>query len=148
MVKLLMVMMGIFTLCLAVGIGFADSKSGDGNYLTPMIIVVIYLLAFVILVTILKYRSSYPMRMSQFLLAVYCRAENNRLYLKKGVEIRPGFLGKWIEFTCFDNAQVDEIIQQMRQRFLKPCLEQKSAIFEKEIMNQPDLIKEQRDIEN
>ena len=66
------------------------------------------------------------MRMTQFLLAIYCRAENNRLYLRKGVEVRPGFLGKWIEFTCREEPSIDEMVQQMRQRFLKPCLEQKS----------------------
>lgn len=88
-----------------------------------MLIVIVYLLAFLIVVTIFKYRSSYQMRMSQFLLSVYCRAENNRLYLKHGVEIRPGFTGKWIEFACLETNVVDEIIQMMRQRFLKPCLE-------------------------
>ena len=88
------------------------------------------------------------MRMSQFLLSVFCRAENNRLYLKHGVEVRPGFTGKWIEFTCLENNGVEEIIKQMRQRFLKPCLEQKAAIFDKEIMSQKALIDEQKDIEN
>jgi hypothetical protein len=28
---------------------------------------------------------------------VILRAENNRLYLRRGVELRPGYLGKWIE---------------------------------------------------
>jgi len=32
-------------------------------------------------------------------LAIYCRAENNRTYLKKGVRLRPGYLAKWIEFV-------------------------------------------------
>ena len=86
--------------------------------------------------------------MSQFLLSVFCRAENNRFYLRHGVEVRPGFTGKWIEFTCLPNTQIDDIIQQMRQRFLKPCLEQKAAIFDKEIMSQKDLRAEQIDIEN
>ncbi len=99
-VKFVMVGSGLLTLIICVIVGM----SSDGNYLTPMFIVVLYLVLFVILITIFKYRSSYPMRMSQFLLSVYCRAENNRLYLKKGVEVRPGFLGKWIEFICFDNA--------------------------------------------
>jgi hypothetical protein len=74
------------------------------------------------------------MRISQFLLSIFCRAENNRLYLKQGVEVRPGFLGKWIEFTCLEGNETDEIISQMRQRFLKPALEQKAAIFDREIM--------------
>mmetsp|Transcript_83 Transcript_83/g.167 ORF Transcript_83/g.167 Transcript_83/m.167 type:complete len:138 (+) Transcript_83:2076-2489(+) len=36
----------------------------------------------------------------------------------------------------------------MRQRFLKPCLEQKAIAFDKHIMSQADLVKEQRDIES
>lgn len=50
------------------------------------------------------------MRVSQFLLAVFCRAENNRLYLKNGIELRPGFLGKWIEFNCMEDMGVDDIV--------------------------------------
>ena len=119
-----------------------------GNYWAPMIVVIIYLLCFLIVVTIFKYRSSYQMRMSQFLLSVFCRAENNRLYLKHGVEVRPGFTGKWIEFACLESNVVDEIIRTMRLRFLKPCLEQKAAIFDKEVMSQHGLIAEQQDIEN
>jgi len=29
---------------------------------------------------------------------LYCRAENNRFFLRKNIEMRPGFLAKWIEF--------------------------------------------------
>ena len=94
-----------------------------GNYWFAVIMVIVYLIIFLIVITIFKYRSSYSMRMTQFLLSVFCRAENNRLYLKHGVEVRPGFTGKWIEFTCLENNGTEEIIKQMRQRFLKPCLE-------------------------
>ena len=76
---------------------------GDGYYWGPMLVVILYLISVLILITVFKYRSSYKMRASQFLLAVFCRAENNRLYLRHGVENRPGFLGKWIEFICVEN---------------------------------------------
>ena len=36
------------------------------------------------------------------MLAIFCRAENNRYYLEKNCYIKPGYLGKWIEFTAFD----------------------------------------------
>lgn len=36
------------------------------------------------------------LRQAHFMLAVTCRAENNRYYLKKGVEVRPGYLGSWL----------------------------------------------------
>jgi hypothetical protein len=32
------------------------------------------------------------------MLALYCRAENNRFFLRHNIEMRPGFLAKWIEF--------------------------------------------------
>ena len=109
----------------------------ESKFWVPMILVAIYLLICLTVITILKYKSSYQMRMSQFLLSVFCRAENNRLYLKNGVEVRPGFTGKWIEFTCLDMNKytIDDVVQQMRQRFLKPCLEQKAALFDREIMS-------------
>ena len=86
----------------------------EGNYWMPMIVILLYMLAVLIVVTFFKYRSSQQMRVSQFLLAVFCRAENNRFYLKNGVELRPGFLGKWIEFNCMNEMGVDDIINQMR----------------------------------
>lgn len=137
-VKIGIIATGFLFLFLSVLTGMLD----HGNYWGPMLIIVFYLVACIVTVTIFKYRSSYQMRMSQFLLSVFCRAENNRFYLKRGVEVRPGFLGKWIEFTCLDSLATDDIIQSMRQRFLKPCLEQKAAIFDKEIMNQQELIQE------
>jgi len=36
------------------------------------------------------------------MLSVICRAENNRYYLRRGVEVRPGYLGKWVEFNVLD----------------------------------------------
>ena len=36
------------------------------------------------------------------MLAVVCRSENNRYYLSRGVEVRPGYLGRWLEFSVLD----------------------------------------------
>jgi hypothetical protein len=50
-------------------------------------------------------------------LAVVCRAENNRYYLRRGVEIRPGYLGRWIEFSSLDqNDERKDITEIMRER--------------------------------
>lgn len=107
--KLMKIILGaafLLTVILAVLVGMLD----EGNYWAPMLMVVCYLVILLIVTTIIKHRSSYDMRISQFLLSVFCRAENNRLYLKHGVEVRPGFLAKWIEFTCLDNDSTEEII--------------------------------------
>ena len=126
----------ILILCLII-FGFQE-----GNYWVPMIIILLYMLVVLIVVTFFKYRSSQQMRVIQFLLSVLFMAENNRFYLKNFVELRPGFLGKWIEFNCMNEMGVDDIINQMRQRFLKPCLEQKAALFDKAIMGETDLRRE------
>ena len=134
----------VVVVIIAIVVGMLD----EGNYWAPLLIIVFYLICFMIVTTIMKYRSSYHMRISQFLLSVFCRAENNRLYLKHGVEMRPGFLAKWVEFTCLDNSTTDEMIRNMRQRFLKPALEQRAAIYDKQLMTHTALVKEQIDIEN
>jgi hypothetical protein len=33
---------------------------------------------------------------------MFCRAENNRYYLNKKVEMRPGFLATWLEFLIHE----------------------------------------------
>ena len=61
--------------------------------------------------------------------------------------MRPGYLGKWIEFASINCGGNDDIIQYMRERFLKPSLERKAAIFQKEIEENPGLAQEQANIE-
>ena len=92
------------------------------EYVTPMIIVFSYLAIFVITNTIVKYLSNHQLRVSQFLLAVLCRAENNRLYLKSGIELRPGFLGKWIEFHILESKDPNKAVTNMRNRFVRQNL--------------------------
>ena len=45
-----------------------------------------------------------------------CRAENNRYYLKKGVEVRPGYLARWIEFQVIDQTGPRSIVQIIKER--------------------------------
>lgn len=70
-------------------------------------------------------------RDGQFLLAIFCRAENNRFYLNHGIELRPGYLGQWIEINVInlDDEQTD-LITYFRSRFLKPTLKAKNDEFE------------------
>jgi len=49
-------------------------------------------------------------------LSVVCRAENNRYYLKRGVEIRPGYLARWVEFNVLDSTDQRAIIRQLNSR--------------------------------
>jgi hypothetical protein len=38
------------------------------------------------------------------MLALFCRAENNRRFLNSNMELRPGFLSKWIEVIVYDES--------------------------------------------
>lgn len=62
----------------------------------------------------IKTKQHADLRLSHFLLAVFCRAENNRLYLKQGVELRPGYLGKWIEFEIMDLEETGDPVSYIR----------------------------------
>lgn len=61
--------------------------------------------------------------------------------------MRPGFLGRWIEFNIIGTEDLGSHITSMRHRFLKQSLNSRSAQFDKQIMKQTDLIKEQQEIE-
>jgi len=39
-----------------------------------------------------------------------CRAENNRYYLKRGVEVRPGYLAKWVLFSILKNDNGKSVV--------------------------------------
>lgn len=93
------------------------------------LIIVLYVCICFAIYFFIRYKSSQALRHSQFLLAVLCRAENNRLYLKHGVELRPGFLGKWIEVNIIDKAEHPDIVSYFRSRFLRPSNEHRAINF-------------------
>ena len=84
--------------------------TGD-SFFWPTFIVILYIIIYICASIGVKYFSSYQLRMSQFLVSVLCRAENNKVYLKNGVEVRPGFLGSWIEFRILENRDMNVMIQ-------------------------------------
>lgn len=57
------------------------------------------------------------------MLAAFCRAENNRFYLTKSIEVRPGFLAKWIEFI-FHDMRRDDDYEEIIQNRVKSIKEQ------------------------
>lgn len=59
-VKIILFSSGAIFLFLAVLVGMLE----PGNYWAPMMIVISYMLIFLIVTTIFKYRSSYTMRMT------------------------------------------------------------------------------------
>ena len=64
------------------------------------------------------------------LLSILLRVENNRVYLRKGVELRPGYLGKWFE-VIIHHRKPQEILMLMRRRQLNQSLANEKLKFEK-----------------
>ena len=85
-----------------------------------MILVVIacYVIVAFIVNKITKTLSNRSLRKGHFMLGLVCRCENNRLFLHHRVEMRPGFLGKWIEFYFHDpDMNLEEILELIKQRW-------------------------------
>ena len=57
----------------------------------------LYFLALGIFVICIKRWTGRLIKHSHFCLSLMLHAENNRLYMKHGVILRPGFMAKWIE---------------------------------------------------
>jgi hypothetical protein len=68
------------------------------HYSLSVILGFLYFGALGIFIWFIKKRTKVLVRDSHFCLALVLRAENNRFYLSKGITLRPGFLGKWVEF--------------------------------------------------
>ena len=105
----------VFVICIIIG-------TTSNAWVAVTVIVILFIVGVIIAHYAIKYRASIIHRQSHFLLAVFCRAENNRLYLKKGVELRPGYLGKWIEINIIDQDAHPDIVSYLRGRFLKPSM--------------------------
>lgn len=63
-----------------------------------VLLLLFYIMQLVFISRIGKCFTSKWLRQAHFVLSVVCRAENNRYYLKRGVEVRPGYLARWVEF--------------------------------------------------
>ena len=130
-------------LCIAIAVGIITESYGYAA-----LVIIVYILAAFGAFYGVRYTSSKLFRNSQFLLAVFCRAENNRFYLHNGVELRPGYLGKWIEISMIDFEEDPDMLSHMRQRFLKPIQLSMTRNFEQKVNTNIDLLDDQRRIES
>jgi uncharacterized membrane protein len=53
----------------------------SGGYAGPAFLIVLLVIIYLVTQSVMRYISSYYLRISHFLLAVLCRVENNRIYL-------------------------------------------------------------------
>ena len=72
------------------------------------------------------------MRQAHFILSIVCRAENNRYYLKRGVECRPGYLGRWIEFNVLESRDGRTDLVQLLKERQEAALEQTKKNIEQD----------------
>eukprot|EP00826_Nyctotherus_ovalis_P033738 TRINITY_DN2748_c0_g1_i16.p1 TRINITY_DN2748_c0_g1~~TRINITY_DN2748_c0_g1_i16.p1 ORF type:complete len:294 (+),score=58.11 TRINITY_DN2748_c0_g1_i16:73-954(+) len=81
------------------------------SYILTIVIVVIFLAAIAGLFVYLRKRNRRLLIYGHLALALFARCENNRKYLRKKILIRPGYMGKWIEFNISANADASQTIE-------------------------------------
>jgi hypothetical protein len=71
-----------------------------------------------IMTKIVRHFQNWYLRRAMILIGLYCRAENNKLYLPNNIELRPGYLGKWLEFHVHGaDLPTDIILEGMKNRW-------------------------------
>jgi hypothetical protein len=125
-----------------------DPNNKAARWFWPLFIMIVFIIGFFVLSWYLNRQMSAYYRMAHFVLAVFCRAENNRLYLKHGIEVRPGYNALWLTFEMLDSPDMNLYVKNARQRFLKPALEYRQKIFAEQIQRNPLVVAEQAKIES
>lgn len=123
------------------------TKKQDGTlWFYSLLIMAIYFAgAFTANYCVNKYLSRFY-RFGHFALSVICRAENNRLYLKHGIEMRPGFNGLWVSFEIYKDLNINEYIENAKKRFLQPAIDYRQRVFSESIAKNQSVILEQQKI--
>lgn len=91
----------VITIACAMAIGMLK------HWALSVVFIILFFVVVFIQYKILQRRSNKYMRQAHFTLALFCRAENNRKYLNHHVELRCGYLAKWIEFILHDTEDQD-----------------------------------------
>ena len=121
---------GLAAFCvIAISVGMSTS-----NWLWCAFVIIAYIVLCVLIIYFTKFTYNKKYRISHFLLAIFCRAENNRHYLNLGLELRPGYLGKWIELSVVNTADHPGVISYFKSRFLKPAIEMRTRLAEEIMM--------------
>jgi hypothetical protein len=97
------------------------------HWVFSLIIMFAYFMMASISYYVFKTLQNRSLRQSHFLLAMFCRAENNRYYLYRSVEMRPGFLASWLEFLIHNPPKEDTadddlewLLRKIQERVLPP----------------------------
>jgi len=63
------------------------------------------------------------------------RAENNRYYIRNGIELRPGFAAKWIEVSLIESRDPGTVIRNIIYRHENQSLENEKKKAELQKIN-------------
>jgi hypothetical protein len=86
------------------------------DWLWSFLVLFIYFIITVIVTSFMKEYINSIYRAVHFVLAVHLRAENNKFFLRHGVELRPGYLGKWIEINTFKHKSRSKYLYSVEER--------------------------------
>ena len=92
------------------------------SWLWVLLILVAYGLAAGAFIVVRKTKQSQVLQLAHLQLSLFLRAENNRYYMRNGLELRPGFLAKWIEVNILKENDPTSIIQNIARRQLNQSL--------------------------
>lgn len=142
-VKIALAVVGLIIACIvAVSVGWSQF-----GWVGCAITILVYMTLAILGIYFIKYSYNAKLWQSNFLLAIFCRAENNRHYLNLGLELRPGFLAKWIEVKVVNTEKHPDIISYFKQRFLQPAIDLRTKLAEKSMYKDENLVRQQRKIE-
>lgn len=93
------------------------------NWLWVLVTLIVYGLIVSLIIFIRKSKSALDLQIAHLQLSLFLRAENNRYYLRNGLELRPGYLAKWIQVTILLSNDPATIINDITERQQSQTLE-------------------------
>jgi len=103
----------MFSLSLIIGISVSAST---GQWIYLLLGMLLYLAFGGMTASFMKERCNCWYRELHFLLAVHLRAANNKDYLKMGVELRPGYIGRWVEIKSIKERTRAKYLYSVEER--------------------------------
>ena len=100
------------------------------NWVVSLAVVLVYIIVLLVSISACTPSISKMLRAKHFLLAYGLRAWNNRIFLKHGIELRPGYLARWIEVRAISKRNRAAYLKSVEKRVKEQNLTHK--IWEQE----------------
>jgi len=78
------------------------------SYIITILLSSVFFISILAIFIWLRKRNARLLVYAHLALSLYARCENNRLYLKKKVLIRPGYMSKWVEFNMIPRNTISQ----------------------------------------